>query len=67
MAGTLAIPVRDATHPDTVPMHGSIYPAFLIVFALLVAVQVCALATSGRCMQCGGKGAHKEDCPKGKP
>jgi len=38
----------------------------LLLFALFVFYQVYKLGTSGSCVQCGGKGAHRDNCPRGK-
>jgi len=62
-ARTLAISDRDAHHPDTVPMLRN--ESVLLLFALFVFYQVYKLGTSGGCVQCGGKGAHRDDCPRG--
>jgi hypothetical protein len=37
--------------------------AILLLFALFVFWQLYKLGTSGLCVQCGGKGKHREDCP----
>jgi len=37
--------------------------AVLLLFALFIFYQLYKLGTSGGCVQCGGKGARKEDCP----
>jgi hypothetical protein len=38
--------------------------AILLLFALFVFYQLYKLGTDRSCVQCGGKGKHRDNCPR---